>query len=193
MAVPFPRVEQLLAKPIPLSTGYPLSVYYLGSYWPTRYGYRAKQENSVQLLALKNGDANAARYFAAKLSAVLVDAPRRNIVAMPSHGVGCAPANRGLRLIISMVPGVIDLSGCLTRHKAVPKSSKARSGQRPTRETHIGSMRIVDAARINGQDILLLDDVVTLGASMSAAWAYLDSAGAKSVTCLALTKTEGYD
>jgi hypothetical protein len=193
MSVPFPRVVQQPAKQVPFFEKYVIPVYYLGSYWPKRYGDLSGQADSVQLLALKEGDANAARFFTPRLSAVLVDAPRRNIVAMPSHGVGCAPLNRGLRQIISMVPGVIDLSGCLTRRTAVPKSAKARSGQRPTMETHMGSMEIVDAARIKGQDVLLIDDVVTLGASMTAAFCLLHHAGVKSVTCLALTKTEGYD
>ena len=42
---------------------------------------------------------------------------------------------------------------------------------------------------IKGKDILLIDDVVTTGNSMSACHEILNKAGAKNVFCLALSRT----
>jgi len=190
MASPYPKLTQLKVKQVRLESGKTLPVYYLASYWPVRYGELAQQEDSVQLLRLKNGDAGAARHFASKLSAALEGAPKRHLIAMPSHGVGCASSSGGLRQVIRLVPGAVDLSDCLFRHTAVVKSSKAMPGQRPTAEAHRDSMRADRPERLKDLDVLLLDDVVTQGASMRGARWILATAGARSVTCLSLTRTE---
>ncbi len=189
MANPFPGVVECPSVLVHISDGKSFKVHYLAPYYPKSTGALANDVDSVRLLDLKEAGVAGVRHFASKLQAVLQGARQPAVVVMPSHSVGCASPTGGLRLALKAVPGVADLSACLVRHTAVAKASRAAPGQRPTAENHRDSMQIVDQNRIRNQDVLLLDDVVTRGASMRGARFVILRAGAKSVTCLSLTRT----
>jgi hypothetical protein len=189
MAIPFPAVVELPSVSIPISDGKSFKVHYLAPYYPKSTGALASEPDSVRLLDLKEAGAAGIRHYAAKLQVALQGTRQAAVVVMPSHGVGCASVTGGLRMALKAIPGVADLSACLVRHTAVAKASRAGPGQRPTAENHRDSMQVADQNRIRNQDVLLLDDVVTRGASMRGARFVLLRAGAKSVTCLSLTRT----
>lgn len=58
------------------------------------------------------------------------------------------------------------------------------------RENVAGAFRVKKAARVEGRRILLIDDVMTTGATASACALALKRAGAKSVTLLALARVD---
>jgi phosphoribosylpyrophosphate synthetase len=189
MANPFPGVVDLPSVPIPISDGKSFKVHYLAPYYPKSTGALANEVDSVRLLELKDGGNAGIRHYAAKLQTALLGSRQAAVIVMPSHSVGSAAATGGLRMALKTIQGVADLSACLVRHTAVAKAARAAPGQRPTAENHRDSMQIADQNRIQSQDILLLDDVVTRGASMRGARFVILQAGAKSVTCLSLTRT----
>ena len=190
MADPYPNITRLNKKEVRLDGGKFLSVYYIAPYWPTRYVVEHQQEDSVQILRLKSGNPDAAFYFAAKLKSALAGADQKYVVTMPSHQVGCASVSGGLRQLLRLVPGVHDLSDCLIRHTKVQQSVSAWRGRRPTIEAHRDSMRANNPEQLKDRNRVLLDDVVTKGATMCGASLVLELAGAKSVTCLSITSTQ---
>ncbi len=190
MAHPYPNITLLKVKQVRLDGGHLLSVYYIAPYWPTRYAVQHQQEDSVQILRLKSGNPDAAIYFSAKLNSALSGARQRYVVTMPSHTVGCAPISGGLRQLLRLVPSVHDLSDCLIRHTQVQQSVFAWPGRRPTAEAHRDSMRVNNPDQLRNRDLVLLDDVITMGASMCGASLVLEQAGANSVTCLSITSTQ---
>jgi hypothetical protein len=60
------------------------------------------------------------------------------------------------------------VSACIVRTTAVPKAAQSRPDERPTVEQHVRSMS-VDRTIEEFDDIVLLDDVVTRGATLMAA------------------------
>jgi ComF family protein len=58
------------------------------------------------------------------------------------------------------------------------------------RENVVGAFRVRKAAAINGRRVLLIDDVMTTGATASACGLALKRAGAKSVTLLAVARVD---
>ncbi len=189
MPDPYLKVTRLTVRQISSELCRSLPVYYIGIYRPRNH-WLSQEEDSVQMINLKNGVAAAAIYFAAKLNSVLASEPQKNVIAMPAHSVGCASPSHGLRQVLRFVSGVKDLSDCLIRHTEVPKSAFLPPWRRPTAEAHRASMRVWNPRLLNKLDLLLLDDVVTLGSSMCGASLVLADAGARSVTCLSLLSTQ---
>ncbi len=188
MAKPYPSINRLKKKDVRLDSGEFLAVYYITLYWPVRKG-GDQQVDSLQILRLKNGNPDAARYFAPKLRSALAGDRQKYVVAMPPHTVGCASESGGLRQLLRLVPGVHDLSDCLIRHTQVPDSVFSGRGMRPTAEAHRNSMRVNNPEKLKNRNLVLLDDVVTRGATMSGASLVLELAGARSVTCLSISST----
>ncbi len=54
---------------------------------------------------------------------------------------------------------------------------------------HLNSIRVERAEEIRGRRVLVLDDVMTTGDTLRSCRQLLLEAGARGVTCLALTKT----
>lgn len=54
----------------------------------------------------------------------------------------------------------------------------------------IGAYRVVDAEKVKGKYILLVDDVVTTGSTVSECARILKKSGAKAVYCLTLARRE---
>ena len=76
---------------------------------------------------------------------------------------------------------------------AKTRNTAQQSGTRSKEErmTNIlGAYRPVDERKIAGKSVLLVDDIVTTGATLSECAAVLRSAGAKKVTALTLARTE---
>lgn len=78
---------------------------------------------------------------------------------------------------------LINGSQALIRFADAPQQKYIKGTER-TIDAHLNTIRVALPA-VSGQDILLLDDVVTSGSSMYAAQELLLEAGAKSVTCYA--------
>ena len=123
-------------------------------------------------------------YFARRLEQII---PKEVVVcAVPSSDA--AKFQTGIKLIALRlcIGGRVDGTSCLRRLKTVPKA--AHGGPRGIR-THIESVCIENGRIIVGQDVYLLDDVVTTGSSLEACAQLLEASGAASVTCVALGKT----
>jgi predicted amidophosphoribosyltransferase len=94
---------------------------------------------------------------------------------------------RDLARAIALQNSCTDATECVVRHTTIPKAAKG--GERSI-EVHLGSLRIEKTSLVNGRDVLLLDDVTTSGCSLIASRQLLLKAGAKSVTMVALGRTD---
>lgn len=73
------------------------------------------------------------------------------------------------------------------------KNNKAQSGIRDLKQRSknvVGAYKLADGAEVKGKCILLVDDVVTTGSTLSEAARMLKKAGAKSVYCATLARHE---
>lgn len=82
---------------------------------------------------------------------------------------------------------------CLKRESAVQKSATARPGERPTVQQHFDSFKVHDGDFLRDASFVLIDDVVTRGATMLAAASRLAEAfpGGR-VAGFAMLRTMGY-
>ena len=69
------------------------------------------------------------------------------------------------------------------------KQSKASDAKQRS-ENVSGAYQVTDGAEVKGKYILLVDDVVTTGSTLSEAARMLKKAGAKAVYCAALARHE---
>ncbi len=84
---------------------------------------------------------------------------------------------------------------CLERVAAVTKSATASPGQRPSPETHFNSIRVnANLLTVYGK-VVLVDDVITRGATMLACYARIvEVTSEHRVRCFAMVRTEsGHD
>ena len=72
----------------------------------------------------------------------------------------------------------------LQRYKTIPRLS---DGGIRNIGVHINSIRINSKYNVENKNFILLDDITTSGSSMAAAHQILKIAGARKVTCLALS------
>lgn len=91
------------------------------------------------------------------------------------------PGHEATKSKPAVVPGVIadslkqrglggDVIPCLERTESVPQSSKCDPKDRPTVMTHYATMRIKNSTVLEPRDVLLVDDVVTTGSTITAAY-----------------------
>ena len=180
--------EDLRSVEFPIEKNETFKVSYFGNYFPKRYPQSKFDLDTLRVIDLKNGLRIGVDHFKSKFTS-LIDQNMLNLyemIAMPSHSVGSADEAGGLRQLIKSL-GINDMSHCLYRHTAVPKSSTAST--RPTAEQHRDSMKTRYENQIQGNDILLIDDVITKGSSMRAARYWLRQAKVRSVYHLAMTHT----
>jgi acyl carrier protein len=182
------RLEFFPAVEFRSADGHALRVHYVADYFPARFG-KSKHRTGASgaVLSLKSGETAGVRYFAQQLASCISSGDAA--IAVPGHTAG--PARGGLRALIAALHEVDDLSNCLVRTAGVPSSKMARSEgyARPTEALHLQTLAAASPDRIRGRTILLMDDVLTTGATLSAAATVLRRAGAAQVCCLALTRT----
>lgn len=155
-------------------------------------GIKAKNpyvdEYTILIMDLKAGRANKQAEAIKKLSRMLEDIVEKNIViaVVPPHDP--SKKNSGILKLakVLVAAGRIDGTDWLVRHTAVKK--KATGGERDI-SVDLQSIRVHNAAIVEGKAILLLDDVTTTGNSLSACKELLERAGAHRVQRLAIGKT----
>lgn len=111
------------------------------------------------------------------------------IIVVPSHDP-TGTINSGIYKLanrLSNVNGRINATLCLERKSPVPS---AHNGGDRSEALHLLTITSNNAELLVGKDVLLMDDVTTKGGSMNACRKILLHAGAKSVTCFALGKTQ---
>ena len=86
-----------------------------------------------------------------------------------------------------------NISTCLVRVYAVPKSSFSSPGDRPTLKMHYESLR-VNPEVIKPQVITIVDDIITLGTTSAACWMRLHEAYPNAeIRIFAFVRTKGYE
>jgi len=167
-----------------------LTAYYLDQYFPINRR-PDDDKSSYFLLRLKDGFADGIEHFASLLAPRFpASGLRPSFVAIPGHREGFAERTGGLRRLINRVIDAQDMSECLVRTQGVERSSTSSRGMRPTAKMHFDTMKVYDSRRLTGKHLILIDDVLTKGATMKGALARLSQVdGIMSVTCLALTRT----
>lgn len=85
-----------------------------------------------------------------------------------------------------------DATSSLLRHQSITSSRLLRQNayQGNTIDEHLSSIQVTEPSKITGKVILLLDDVVTTGATFMACGKLLLDVGVAEVICLALGKTK---
>jgi hypothetical protein len=82
---------------------------------------------------------------------------------------------------------------CLKRAKAVPKSAWAKPGERPTPKTHYESFEVEEADLTETGRIVLVDDLITKGATIIAGASKIKDAFPNSeIAGFAMMRTVGY-
>lgn len=190
MSEPYPFLKSLPSIRLVDMSSAMFEARFIGHYYPTRLQDLSQREESRRLLELKKNDLGGVTYWARRVREAFGNSSQRVLaIAMPSHSVGPAQPNVKLRRLFTLITSITDLSDCLVRQTAVIQSHKAKPGSRPTAKTHLDSLAIASREKLADRDILLIDDVLTRGASMQAARAKLLYGGARTVSCLALTRT----
>ena len=142
---------------------------------------------SSDILDVKQNEDNQVTRF----SGVVQDLLNRDftfvICVMPSHEIGTQPS--GIRTIAKRVctGNIIDGTDCL--YRSCKMQSSHTSGSRRNYEEEFGSLGVQNENLIQGQPVLLLDDVTTTGVSFRAGKDHLLQAGGGVVICLALGMT----
>jgi len=128
------------------------------------------------------GRTDLARSFAAELTRVLPAAPRVDLVtAVPLHPA--RERERGynqstlLAAELARRAGIPHLPGALRRVRAT--AAQARLGPAARRANLRGAFAASEPSSLAGRRVLLVDDVVTTGATLEAALATLAAAGAE--------------
>jgi pyrimidine operon attenuation protein/uracil phosphoribosyltransferase len=142
--------------------------------------------HSKRILDLKDGRAGAVTHFKDIIEPELED--NIVIVTVPSHDP--AKTGGGLKKLAAGLAKkggrVVDGSSCLVRTTKIDKL--AHGGDRSV-EVHLQSVAVQNAHRIEGKNVLLLDDVTKTGNSLEACTQLLLRAGAKVVQCATIGKT----
>lgn len=169
-------------------------IYYLKTYIPYRLASGEVNsrfnQDSGSILDIKSADPETMQkginYFSASLDAVI---PKDAIiVVVPSHNP--QKTNSGMHMMgqwLSSKGSRTDATHCLVR--TYPIAKLAHGGNRHI-DVHTQSITVSNVHLIQNRNVILLDDVATTGNSLLACANKLISAGAISVTCLAIAQTE---
>jgi len=152
-------------------------------YYPVKYFRYAHWETGF-VLGLKDRLPNRANEVAELVKPELLSGLA--LAYVPSHDA--ERKDTGIRDVARVLAGTglfQDVTECVVRHTTVPKGA----GRDPS--ITLNSVRIEKPERIQGKNVLLLDDVVTTGSSMWACAKLLMDAGANDVRCLAVGQTVG--
>ena len=164
----------------------PYTILALDDYDPTDQNDPVKR---VKNTALSGDTMYAVDQFFQKLDKILN--PEIPIAIVPSCEAGkYNPALLALAVHLAE-NGRTDATPSLRRHKSIPPSRLLRQNKYPgnTIDEHLSSIQITDPSKVTGKIILLLDDVVTTGATLMACRKILLDVGVAEVICLSLGKT----
>jgi Predicted amidophosphoribosyltransferases len=173
-------------------------LYTLGNYYPLNDPEFKKDEFSKRLLAIKyrhDSDPDPQRWKQRKKTLALrrlihdvnrLLSPNIAVAVVPSHDP--AAGISGIQQLAQALAkqSRIDATACLVRYRRI---SKLATGGSRSVEQHLNSIRVEHAEIIQGQEVLLLDDVTTSGNSLIACRQLLLGAGATRVKYMALGQT----
>ena len=136
------------------------------------------------ILDVKERNSRAVRFFAELIDPMLGHG--FSICVVPSSDPSVK--NNGISYVGRMLAGNgrKDRVGFLIRHSRIQKLS---DGGDRSRKTHYDSIRVSGELSVEGEDVLLLDDISTSGNSLLACRDILIANGARSVEMLALGRT----
>lgn len=121
---------------------------------------------SNKILDLKNGKPEAVDYFLSYLGKYLNIESQCTIVCIPSHtSYGYGKSKEIIGKLCKMKPNFKDGSSCLNRFKTIQKL--AHKGDR-SMSVHLESIELVHRELLSGQNVIILDDIITSGNSMKA-------------------------
>ena len=137
------------------------------------------------VLDVKERNSRAIRFFAELIDPMLGQG--FSICVVPSSDPSVK--NNGISYVGRILAGNgrKDRVGILVRHSRIQKLS--RGGDR-SRKVHYDSIRVSGELSVEGEDVLLLDDISTSGNSLLACRDILIANGARSVEMLALGRTD---
>ena len=156
-----------------------------------------KYLNTTRILNFKKGYKDCYGYFAKCFISHIKDFGNEEwiLCSVPGHAQTSASPNhmdnffKYLYLPNNMHPTI----GLIIRGKVMLEKHGANYGKR-TVQKDIDSFKIGNARNIQGQNIIIFDDITTSGCSLVASRQFLMDRGAKKVVCIALGKTvEDYD
>jgi predicted amidophosphoribosyltransferase len=145
---------------------------------------------SGRLLDLKEARARGIAYFLEVLKQNIRTNVQLAIAVIPSHDA--TKLRSGVHHLASQfaaASGALDTGDLLIRTETIKKL--ANGGDR-SMAVHLNSMQVNKMSRVDGRNVLLIDDIMTTGNSLAAGSQILLEAGAGDVLCLALGKTS-YD
>ena len=168
-------------------------IHVLGKYRPWGYHKQTRgpnspwPENCGKLLDLKESRERGLIYFQKTLEEMIKQGSPIALAVVPSHDA--LKLRSGIHILASRVAaakGVLDTTDLLIRTKTIQKL--AAGGDR-SMAVHLGSMAAHKIERLEGRQVLLLDDIMTTGNSLAAGRQVLIAAGAEEVACMALGLT----
>ena len=146
-----------------------------------------KETNSGLVLDLKAGQVGAIDHFYGMLNKAFPFGERFTVCMVPSSDP--KKTDSGVTQLAKRLASEhdrVDGTMCLLRTKKIQKLSH---GGLRDKEVHLGSIEVVHKELIEGQEVLLLDDVMTTKNSLIACKELLYAAGASKVQPLAIAKT----
>jgi predicted amidophosphoribosyltransferase len=145
---------------------------------------RARTLWARRLIQLKHGADDAVEYFADWVKEVVPAGAV--IVPVPSARAG--REDYGLAMLAARVArevGVVDGTDCLFRFESIPKLT---GGGARCERIHFDSIEVRHAEKFVGRQVVLLDDVVTTGATIRACKFLLLNEGAAAVKTVVLAR-----
>lgn len=145
-------------------------------------------EFSANILNLKNQNSSAIDFFLDKLK-YLINDDEVTVTTVPSHF--CNISSSGIRDLaqkwVKSKKDFIDGTLCLERFKSIDKLSSSFNNR--STDTHLNSIKVSHPELIKDKQVILMDDVLTSGNSVTACKKLLLEAGAKAVKIIVLGKT----
>ncbi len=186
-ATPYQGIQRMPHFAAQTHGGTVFPVHYFTKYIP--WGHASDIDRySNDIRAVKNGDAGAINLFALAISKAMAGTKCEPLVVVipPSHP-GVAKPSSPLRRMLAALKVVRDCSDCLLRATAIAPEETTEGFRVPMANEQLQSLQIQHADSIRGKHIVLLDLVVTSGATMASARQLLfEEARPASITCLVL-------
>jgi predicted amidophosphoribosyltransferase len=160
-------------------------------YVPVRYNID-DGGTSRRILDYKNKAEYMLRDYAKHLNGILGE--DFAIAVMPSSSVennynsaSHDTAGRLIRMACFEGRVIYDATRCLTRVKSI--TPQHRTPGLRSEQIHLDTIKVYNPEAVAGRNVVVLDDIVTSGASLRAVSQLLRAAGATMVVCIALGRT----
>ena len=144
----------------------------------------------------KNGKRHLAYYFSEEMQKVLSRLPSKDYVLVSVPLTKKKRRQRGYNQSEELVKRLAELTGLPYRLDLLEKTKDGEQKQlsfRARRESVIGLFRVTDRSYCKGKDFLLVDDILTSGATLSELATRLLKAGASSVSALTVASVPDRD